>query len=208
MADDNRYGNSNPPYSLYQDDNGHWGLVDKDGRKLPAVFKRSDDRFSCVPWEVVMFNPDEGFDLLAWYDPCEVWFNFTFDDPRYPAEYGKYLWKKPEKEFAEYEAEFRRLLPGLYWMFDSISEAERIIGIDDEDEYNHAITQFLGQYHQLNDIADYNNALSPIMQDPEISDDIKAALWRAKVMLDSNVRLFHDEIGEQFDALQQKLTEK
>lgn len=207
MADENRYGNSNPPYSLYQDDNGHWGLVDKDGRKLPAVFKRSDDRFSCVPWEVVMFNPDEGFDLLAWYDPCEVWFNFTFDDPRYPAEYGKYLWKKPEKEFAEYEAELRRLLPGLYWMFDSISEAERIIGINDEDEYNHAITQFLGQYHQLNDIADYNNALRPIMQDPEISDGMKAALWQAKAMLDSNVRLFHDEISEQFDALQQKLTE-
>ncbi|MCM1140562.1 MAG: hypothetical protein NC453_18485 [Muribaculum sp.] len=204
MADDNRYGNGNPPYSLYQGDDELWGLVDKDGRKLPAVFNRNDDRFSCVPWEVVMFNPDEGFDLLAWYDPCEVWFNFTFDDPRYPAEYGKYLWKKPDKEFAEYEVEFRRMLPCLYWMFDCIVEAERILGIDDEDEYHTAITNFLGRYPQLNDIADYNNALDPIMQNTEVNDDMKAALWRAKVMLDANVRLFHDEISEQLDTLQQR----
>ena len=154
-----------------------------------------------------MFNPDEGFDMLAWYDPCEVWFNFTFDDPRYPAEYGKYLWIKPEKEFAEYEAEFRRMLPCLYWLFDCIVEAERIIGIDDDEEYCNAIIHFLSQCPQLNNIADYNNALDPVMQNTEVSDDMKATLWRDKVMLDSNVRLFHDEISEQFDALQQKLTE-
>lgn len=39
------------------------------------------------------------------------------------------------------------------------------------------------------------------MQNVEISDEMKAALWRAKVMLDSNVRLFHDEISVRLDAL-------
>ncbi len=39
MAYDGRYENGNPPYSLYQGDDGKWGLVDKDGTRLPAVFK-------------------------------------------------------------------------------------------------------------------------------------------------------------------------
>ena len=64
---------SRPPYSLYQCEDGKWGLVDGKGKHLPAVFDRYDDRFSRVPWEVVTFNEQEGFELLVWYDPCEVW---------------------------------------------------------------------------------------------------------------------------------------
>lgn len=72
MDSNSKYGNGvNPPYSLYQGDDGKWGLVDKDGRKLDAVFSRAgnDNRFSCVPWEVVAFDEQEGFDLIAWCDP-------------------------------------------------------------------------------------------------------------------------------------------
>lgn len=77
--DQNPYGFSkNPPYSLYQAENGKWGLIDGSGNKLAAEFKRGDkDCFSRVPWEIVTFNPEEGFELQTWYDPDEVWFNFN-----------------------------------------------------------------------------------------------------------------------------------
>lgn len=63
-----KYGNGvNPPYSLYQAPDGKWGLIDGSGKKLEAAFQRIDDNsFSCVPGEVVSFDPQEGFDLLAW----------------------------------------------------------------------------------------------------------------------------------------------
>ena len=68
---DKKYGfGDNPPYSLYQSDNGMWGLIDGSGNKLEAVFNRGEnDCFSCVPWEVVTFDEQDGFELLAWYDP-------------------------------------------------------------------------------------------------------------------------------------------
>lgn len=68
MANDNCYGNDNPPYSLYQNEFGFWGLMDKEGVYLPAVFSRDGDLFTCVPDEVVTFSPDEGFELQAYCD--------------------------------------------------------------------------------------------------------------------------------------------
>lgn len=191
MAYDGRYENGNPPYSLYQGDEDKWGLVDKSGTKLPAVFTRIDEnRFQENPWSAVTFNPEEGFELLAWSDPCEAWFNFTWDDPRYPAEFAGYLWKKPNKEYQEYESEIRRLMPvETHWLLDCINEAGRILDIEDEEEYHNAIEQFLATYPQLANAADYNNSLDPVMRDANVSEDIKIALWQAKVMLDDNVRL-------------------
>ncbi|MCM1140725.1 MAG: hypothetical protein NC453_19315 [Muribaculum sp.] len=44
------YGNDNPPYTLYQGEDGLWGLVDKDCVKLAAVFKRDEsETFSAIP---------------------------------------------------------------------------------------------------------------------------------------------------------------
>lgn len=45
MANDNCYGNDNPPYSLYQNEFGFWGLMDSEGVCLPAVFSRDGDYF-------------------------------------------------------------------------------------------------------------------------------------------------------------------
>lgn len=196
MAYDGRYGNGNPPYSLYQGDDGKWVLIDKDGTRFPAVFERLDEyRFQEEPWSVVTFNPDEGFELLAWSDPCEAWFNFTFDDSRYPAEFAEYLWKKPNKEYQEYEGEIRRLIPTkTHWLLDRINEADRILGIDDETEYHNAIEEFLCNYPQLANAADFNWLLDPIMRNTNVSEDMRIALWQAKVMLDANVRLFLDEV--------------
>lgn len=196
MAYDGRYENGNPPYSLYQGDDGLWGLIDKDGTRLPAVFKRFDeDRFQENPWSVVTFNPDEGFELLAWCDPCEAWFNFTWDDPRYPAEFAGYLWEKPNKAYKECENEIRRLLPmESHWLLDCVNEADRLLGIEDEAESHKAIEQFLAAYPQLANVADFNHLLAPVMRNTNVSEDMKIALWQAKVMLDANVRLFLDEV--------------
>ena len=75
--EDTKYGlGENPPYSLYSvasEGETLWGLVDKDGHRLDAVFHRTDDdRFYCVPHEVVEFDPEEGFSLLAWFDPAAM----------------------------------------------------------------------------------------------------------------------------------------
>lgn len=198
MVYDDRHENGNPPYSLYQDENGKWGLVDKDGTKLPAVFKRVDeDRFQEDTWSVVTFNPDEGFELLAWSDPCEAWFNFTFDDPRYPTVFASYLWKKPNKEYQMYENEIRRLIAKeAHWLLDCINEADRILDIEDEEEYHNAIEKFLNNYPQLANAADYNNILDTVMRNTNVSEDIKIALWQAKVSLDDNVGMFIQDINE------------
>lgn len=190
MAYDGRYENGNPPYSLYQGDEDKWGLVDKSGTKLPAVFTRIDEnRFQENPWSAVTFNPEEGFELLAWSDPCDAWFNFTWDDPRYPAEFAGYLWKKPNKEYQEYEGEIRRLMPvETHWLLDCINEADNLLDINDETEYYNAIEKFIAHYPQLANAADYNNSLDPVMRDANVSEDIKIALWQAKVLLDANVR--------------------
>lgn len=198
MAYNGRYENGNPPYSLYQGADGLWGLVDKDGTKLPAVFKRLDEnRFQDEPWSVMTFIPDEGFELLAWSDPCEAWFNFTFDDPRYPAEFAGYLWKKPDKEYQEYEGEIRRLMPvETHWLLDCINDADSILGIYDETESHKAIVQFLATYPQLANAADLNHLLNPVMRNANVSEDLKTVLWHTKVMLDANVRLFTEYIDE------------
>ena len=198
MAYDGRYENGNPPYSLYQGEDGLWGLVDKDGTRLPAVFKRLDeDRFQDEPWSVVTFNHNEGFELLAWSDQCEVWFNFTFDDRRYPAEFAGYLWKKPNKEYQEYEREIRRLMPvETHWLLDCINKADSLLGINDETEYHNAIEKFLCNYPQLANSVAFNHLLDPVMRNTNVSEDLKMAIWRAKVSLDANVRLFSEYIDK------------
>ena len=65
------YGNGNPPFTLYQSERGLWGLVDRDGYKLPAVFYRKDDKFWREPNEILSFDTEEGFELLSWFDPDE-----------------------------------------------------------------------------------------------------------------------------------------
>ncbi len=202
MDYDGRYENGNPPYSLYQGDDDKWGLVDKDGTRLPAVFKRLDEeRFQEAPWSVVTFNHDKGFELLAWCDPCEAWFNFTWDDPRYPEEFSCYLWKKPEKKFLEYKDEIGRLMPSeSHWLLDCINEADRIFDIEDEEEYHIAAGQFLANYPQLADAADFNRLLAPVMRNAHVPEDMKIALWQAKVLLDDHVKLFQDEISSLGDC--------
>ncbi len=99
-----KYGfGKNPPYSLYQAPDGKWGLIDGSGQKLAADFKRGNGNcFSCVPWEVVCFDPQEGFELQSWFDPDEVWFNFTFNDKDYPPEFGHYLWERTKETIWEH----------------------------------------------------------------------------------------------------------
>lgn len=175
-----------PPYSLYQSPQGKWGLIDGDGGKLPAKFDRLDeDRFSCVPWEVVTFDVQEGFELLAWFDPCEVWFNFIFENPAYPEEFTALMWKKSGRKVAEYSETIYRLIPEQnHWLIDSILDVEKIEDLDD-DEYNLAIEAMINARPQITDPAITNPMLDPIMRNESVGLDIKISLWQAKVGLDS-----------------------
>lgn len=60
-----QYGNDNPLFTLYQDKSGKWGLIDGDGNKLPAMFSKDGNHFSCAPGEIVIFDKEEGFVLQS-----------------------------------------------------------------------------------------------------------------------------------------------
>lgn len=193
------YGNNNPPYTLYQAPDGKWGLVDKDGVKLPAKFERHDDRFSAVPWEVVTFNEQEGWDLLAWYDPCEVWFNFTWDDAAYNSEkWGKLLWKKNDKEVEKYLPLYFECVPEKdRWLIDAISifiskEKEIDYFKPESDEcMSNLLKQLLAQYPELDRLGKLNDLLAPVLDNPDIPEDAKVVLWSGKVSLDYELRYYY-----------------
>lgn len=191
----NPYGDcENPPYSLYLSDNSKWGLIDGSGNKLEAVFKRGrNDCFSRVPWEVVSFNPQEGFELVAWSDPGEAWFNFTFDNPAYPVEYTALLWEKPKKDVRQYSNLIYELIPTEnHWLIDEILREDELMKKDDDDFY-WAIDSMLLCHQELEDPAITNPMMEPVMRNPEVDKDVKAALWRAKVSLDSHIRTYKED---------------
>lgn len=184
----------NPPYSLYQNEEGKWGLIDGKGNKLKAVFLRGEKNcFSCIPWEVVTFDPTEGFTLQAWYDPCEVWFNFTFDDPAYPEEFAGFLWKGSEREIEHYRDTLYKLLPiENHWLIDEILQEDTLVKKDDDDYY-WTIEAMLLSHPELKDPAISNPMLDPVMRNAEVDNDIKIALWQAKVRLDSDIRIYKED---------------
>lgn len=66
------YGYDSPgPFSLYQDKNDKWGLVDKNGIMLPAMFTSNNNYFYRKANEAVYFDAETGFELVAWFDPDE-----------------------------------------------------------------------------------------------------------------------------------------
>lgn len=203
MGKDDKYGDGkNPPYSLYQGENGKWGLIDKDGKKLDAAFNRHGDEniFYYVPWESLTFDPQEGFDLVAWFDPDETWFNFTYDNPDYPSRWGKFLWKKSDASFQDCLTKCLKLLPQqshpLIKSIDLILTKQNELwekydsDPDEADaEINAMIRGTIARYPALTDFAATGRMLEPILDNPEVPDDVKVALWRGKVEADS---LIHD----------------
>lgn len=187
----------NPPYSLYQAENDKWGLIDGSGNKLPAEFKRGDkDCFSREPWEVVTFNPQEGFELLAWYDPCEVWFNFTWEDPAYPTEYAELLWEKQEKEVEEYREILYELISNEdHWLIDELLRDE--YRKKNDEEFDEGIDDLLTRCPKILKPSITNPMLDPVMKNPEIDRDVKIALWRAKVRLDYDILTYLDHFTEE-----------
>lgn len=192
------YGYDNrPPFTLYQGDNGLWGLIDADGVRLPAEFRRSDDGeiFSRVPWESVCFDSQEGFELLSWYDPEEVWFNFTFNNPDYPSRWQKLLWTKVNGQFHDFRESYSLLLPEhdrwLIEALDSLTDAEKAIEArcgGDCDKEDKEMWDFLDglvtAYPSLTDFKSMNQLIAPIIDHPDVSVNEKAILWNHKVYFD------------------------
>lgn len=188
--------NPRPPYSLYQAPDGKWGLIDGDGNHRAAIFTRSEsdpDIFRSAPWESVFFDERRGMDLLAWYDPSEVWFNFTFDDDAYPKRWGKYLWEQ-EGDFSDYRRVYAGLLPEVdRWILDAIEEQQarehEIDNINDwdreEQESRLLADELTLRYPGLNDIAASNALLARVLDSDDIDIEAKATLWLAKVYLDN-----------------------
>ena len=190
---DSKYGfGKNPPYSLYQNEDGRWGLVDGSGNRLRADFERLDEyRFSCVPWEVVTFDEKDGFELQGWYDPGEVWFNFTWGNPAYPEEYGGYLWKKSGKEIGEYaDVLFRVMLKEHIWLAEAIVENGRRSKSNDYDETEKWHKGLIDSHPEIKDASITNKMIDSIMRENTVDPDLRCALWRAKVELDYDLKDF------------------
>ena len=194
------YGNDNPPYTLYQSPDGKWGLRDKDGVKLPAEFQRTDDDiFSRVPWESVVFSEKEGFEFLSWYDPWEIWFSFTFNNPDYhPEKWGTLLWKNERGVIDDYRTVYLdNLSEKDAWLIHVLSDYSRKIkeieesDCDDDDTIvGEMMQKFLYLYPELNRFADLNELLAPILDNPNVPEDAKVVLWCGKVSLDSELRYY------------------
>lgn len=194
----NPYGSGeHPPYSLYESTDGKWGLLDGTGNRLPAIFDRLDgDRFSAAPWEVVTFDASEGFELLAWHDPHEVWFNFTFDNPVYPEEFAGYLWRNSQKDVTDYADILYEFIPMEYhWLVDAILEVDDLDKMEDEDFYWH-IDAMVCTHPEFSDAAATNRIIDPVMRNKEINPDIPHALWKAKVLLDSSINIYKEDFPE------------
>ncbi len=183
-----------PPYSLYENEMGKWGLIDGNGNKLPAVFDKIDENlFSSVPWEIVSFDENEGFQLVSWYDPFEVWFNFTFDNPAYPEDFSGYLWRKSEKKIEEYaDTLFELMSEESHWLVHDIMSVEKLDRMEDEEFYL-TVDAMLFDRPELRDPSLVNPLLDPVMRNMNIPVDIKIALWNAKVSLDSHIRVYLEE---------------
>lgn len=179
-----------PPFSLYENADGKWGLIDGDDNKLAAVFDRLDEySFSCAPWEIVTFDEEEGFALQAWYDPDEVWFNFTFDNPDYPEKFNRYLWKKPEKPLSYYADILYSLLPDYqHWFAQAMIEKEYLSDNYDEEEDDRWMQTLLIAHPEVTDFAMTTRIIEPILHDKEDDPDFLCALWRGKVGLDYELR--------------------
>lgn len=179
-----------PPYSLYEK-NDKWGLVDGEGHRLPAVFRDlGNGSYSSVQWEVVTFDKKEGFVISAWYDPFEVWFNFTFDNPDYPSEYGSLLWMSNEHKLDEYAEEiYSRLPKDIHWLIKILLQIEELQETDDEEDEDEdadvtLMKIYLSQCPELRAPAKLNPLIEPIMSNSDIDINIRKTLWRSKVALD------------------------
>lgn len=180
------YGYDNPgPFTLYQAEDGKWGLVDRDGVKLPAKFTRGDkDCFSCEFNEVVTFDPNEGFTLMAWFDPWEVWFNFTFNNPDYPEQYLEYMWHQgkygvPEK-YEDHIPLLRQCAMVPQWLIDYLIESCD----EDFDDESPRATEMKKQHPEILNFGETNALLLPTMESPDVPDNIKATLWATKLHFD------------------------
>lgn len=188
---------SNPPYSLYRNEEGKWGLVDGSGMRLPACFETKDEKtFSRVPWEVVMFDEKDGFSVIAWYDPSEVWFNFTFDNPAYPEKYEHYLWEKEDNRIKEFADILYRLIPESdHWLVEDLLQAREVYALDDEEHYDH-IDSMIIEHPEVEDPSKTTAILEPVMGNEEVDDAVKKALWTEKVSLDSMIKVFKEEFPD------------
>ncbi len=184
----------NPPYSLYKSPEGKWGLIDGTGEQLPALFDRLNEHtFSCVPWEIVTFEEKEGFELQAWYDPDEVWFNFTFGNPDYPEEFAQYLWKRSKKPLNHYKELLLSSLPTDYsWLAKALINNEQLIDTEEFDKHEQWLRILLSTHAEVTDFALTTRIIKPIMRNKEINPDFICALWYGKVSLDYEVREFLD----------------
>lgn len=194
--------NDNLPYSLFQDHiTGLWGTKDKEGNiQDKPIYLRSE-----VPGHentfgskdgltVVEFNPETGFDLIAWCS--EPWYSDAWCLTYYPKEYENILWYNinNHREFTSDDCNF-------------LSTIEEKIPLTAEQAQIFHLLKLLFQWEETDNIAEeadlekqilneeaakvtYEERLQtilPLMKEPELTPDEKSTLYYGLFIL--NYRL-------------------
>lgn len=79
-----------------------------------------------------------------------------------------------------------------HWLIDEILNVENLDRSDDDEFYRH-IDAALSTHPQLSDPSITNPMLAPVMRNDQIDNDIKIAIWQAKVGLDSDIKVFKED---------------
>lgn len=141
-----------------------------------------------MPWEVVSFNSNEGFEIIAWYDPSEVWFSFTFRNPVYPAEFGGYLWMRSQNTLEHYQhLLYSHLDVETHWLAEALIKSDSSSWNDPAANYDLWLRALLSSQPKIRDYALTTKFMEPLIRENGMNHDFCCALWQAKVSLDRDL---------------------
>lgn len=170
---------STGPFSLYQDENGLWGLVDSTGQKLAAKLERKGENLYLRDDTFWLFDAQSGFYPIG--DKDEV---YAALNPAYLPEYIKYVIYRYKYEVPEWPEDCVPILekcPGLpKWLRDCLIESCDPDFAEDEARKK----QMIKDNRILIDIEASTDPIYDVLMSPDVSEQVKATLWNVKLKLD------------------------
>lgn len=118
------------------------------------------------------------------------------DDPAYHEEFADLLRKPSKKDIGDYsEVLYRLIAQEHHWLLELIIGERNLNQMDDDEFYWH-IDALLYSNQELADPSITNSMLEPVMRNEQLDEDIKRALWRAKVSLDRHIKIYKEDFPD------------
>lgn len=194
----------NPPYSLFQDHiTGLWGTKDKEGNiQDKPIYLRSElsdheNTFGSKDGlTVVEFNPETGFDVIAWCS--EPWYDEAWSLAYYPQVYENILWENinAHKSFTVADCSILKSIQQKCSLTDQHRAILQLLDIffQLEDEINEPIELELEEKILNDDLKKLDSEerlqiILPLMENPNLSEEEKSILYYGVFIL--NYRLLY-----------------